>query len=165
MWGGRFQKAEERSALDFNASVSYDCRMYKEDIAGSLAHASMLADHGIISKEDLEKITGGLLKIKKEIDEGRFAFSVELEDVHMNVEKRLTDDIGDAGARLHTARSRNDQCAADLHMYMRRHIAKLAEKLIAAEEALIGVSENTRMSSCPAIPICRERSPCSSPII
>jgi len=141
MWGGRFQKAEEKSALDFNASVSYDCRMYKEDIAGSLAHASMLADRGIISKEDLEKITGGLLKIKKEIDEGRFAFSVELEDVHMNVEKRLTDDIGDAGARLHTARSRNDQCAADLHMYMRRHIAKLAEKLIAAEEALIGVSE------------------------
>lgn len=141
MWGGRFQKAEERSALDFNASVSYDCRMYKEDIAGSLAHASMLADHGIISKEDLEKITGGLLKIKKEIDEGRFAFSVELEDVHMNVEKRLTDDIGDAGARLHTARSRNDQCAADLHMYMRRHIAKLAEKLIAAEEALVGVSK------------------------
>ena len=141
MWGGRFQKAEERSALDFNASVSYDCRMYKEDIAGSLAHASMLADHGIISKEDLEKITGGLLKIKKEIDEGRFAFSVELEDVHMNMEKRLTDDIGDAGARLHTARSRNDQCAADLHMYMRRHIAKLAEKLIAAEEALVGVSK------------------------
>ena len=80
-------------------------------------------------------------KKKKEIDEGRFAFSVELEDVHMNVEKRLTDDIGDAGARLHTARSRNDQCAADLHMYMRRHIAKLAEKLIAVEEALIGVSE------------------------
>lgn len=141
MWGGRFQKAEEKSALDFNASVSYDCRMYKEDIAGSLAHASMLADRGIISKEDLEKITGGLLKIKKEIDEGRFAFSVELEDVHMNVEKRLTDDIGDAGARLHTARSRNDQCAADLHMYMRRHIAKLAEKLIAAEEALVGVSK------------------------
>lgn len=165
MWGGRFQKAEERSALDFNASVSYDCRMYKEDIAGSLAHAFMLADRGIISKEDLEKITGGLLKIKKEIEEGRFEFSVELEDVHMNVEKRLTDDIGDAGARLHTARSRNDQCAADLHMYMRRHIAKLAEKLIAAEEALISVSENTRMSSCPAIPICRERSRCFSLII
>lgn len=141
MWGGRFRKAEEKSALDFNASVSYDCRMYKEDIAGSLAHASMLADRGIISKKDLEKITKGLLKIKKEIEEGRFEFSVELEDVHMNVEKRLTDDIGDAGARLHTARSRNDQCAADLHMYMRRHIAKLAEKLIAAEEALVGVSK------------------------
>ena len=144
MWGGRFRKAEERSALDFNASVSYDCRMYKEDIAGSLAHASMLADRGIISKEDMEKISGGLLEIKKEIEEGRFEFSVELEDVHMNVEKRLTDDIGDAGARLHTARSRNDQCAADLHMYMRRHIAKLAEKLIAVEEAMMGVSEKYR---------------------
>lgn len=144
MWGGRFQKAEEKSALDFNASVSYDCRMYKEDIAGSLAHASMLADRGIISKEDMEKISGGLLEIKKEIEEGRFEFSVELEDVHMNVEKRLTDDIGDAGARLHTARSRNDQCAADLHMYMRRHIAKLAEKLIAVEEAMVGASEKYR---------------------
>ena len=105
------------------------------------------------------------MEIKKEIEEGRFAFSVELEDVHMNVEKRLTDDIGDAGARLHTARSRNDQCAADLHMYMRRHIAKLAEKLIAAEEALVGCLKNTRTSSCPAIPICRERSRCFSLII
>lgn len=163
--GRPFSEGGGKSALDFNASVSYDCRMYKEDIAGSLAHASMLADHGIISKEDLEKITGGLLKIKKEIEEGRFEFSVELEDVHMNVEKRLTDDIGDAGARLHTARSRNDQCAADLHMYMRRHIAKLAEKLIVVEEALIGVSENTKTSSCPATPICREPSPCFSPTI
>ncbi len=141
MWGGRFRKAEEKSTMDFNASISFDCRMYKEDIAGSLAHAAMLADHGIISGEDLEKITAGLKKIKKQIDEGSFDFSVELEDIHMNVEKRLTEDIGDAGARLHTARSRNDQCAVDLHMYMRRQIAKLAEKLISMEEALIYVSK------------------------
>ena len=86
MWGGRFTKAEEKNALDFNASISYDCRMYKEDIAGSKAHAKMLALHGIISEEDCEKITEGLSKIKKEIDDGKFPFSVELEDIHMNVE-------------------------------------------------------------------------------
>ncbi len=140
MWGGRFTKAEEKNALDFNASISYDCRMYREDIAGSKAHAKMLAAHGIISKEDLEKITGGLDEIRKEIDEGKFNFSIELEDIHMNVEKRLTDNIGDAGARLHTARSRNDQCALDLHMYMKRQMGRIAEKLIAVEEALLNIS-------------------------
>lgn len=141
MWGGRFTKAEEKNALDFNASISYDCRMYREDIAGSIAHAKMLAAHGIISKEDQEKITKGLLSIKKEIDEGIFPFSVELEDIHMNIEKRLTEEIGDAGARLHTARSRNDQCALDLHMYMKRNIARLSEKLIAVLEALLAASK------------------------
>ena len=141
MWGGRFTKAEEKNALDFNASISYDCRMYREDIAGSIAHAKMLAAHGIISKEDQEKITQGLLSIKKEIDEGTFPFSVELEDIHMNIEKRLTEEIGDAGARLHTARSRNDQCALDLHMYMKRNIARLSEKLIAVLEALLAASK------------------------
>ena len=90
MWGGRFTKAEEKNALDFNASISYDCRMYREDIAGSIAHAKMLAAHGIISAEDQEKITAGLKKIKKQIDEGQFDFSIELEDIHMNIEKRLT---------------------------------------------------------------------------
>ena len=141
MWGGRFTKAEEKNALDFNASISYDCRMYREDIAGSIAHAKMLAAHGIISKEDQKKITKGLLSIKKEIDEGTFPFSVELEDIHMNIEKRLTEEIGDAGARLHTARSRNDQCALDLHMYMKRNIARLSEKLIAVLEALLDASK------------------------
>lgn len=141
MWGGRFTKAEEKNALDFNASISYDCRMYREDIAGSIAHAKMLAAHGIISKEDQEKITKGLLSIKKEIDEGTFPFSVELEDIHMNIEKRLTEEIGDAGARLHTARSRNDQCALDLHMYMKRNIARLSEKLIAVLETLLAASK------------------------
>ena len=141
MWGGRFTKAEEKNALDFNASISYDCRMYREDIAGSIAHAKMLAAHGIISKEDQEKITKGLLSIKKEIDQGTFPFSVELEDIHMNIEKRLTEEIGDAGARLHTARSRNDQCALDLHMYMKRNIARLSEKLIVVLEALLAASK------------------------
>lgn len=149
MWGGRFTKAEEKNALDFNASISYDCRMYREDIAGSIAHAQMLAAHGIISKEDQEKITKGLLSIKKEIDEGTFPFSVEFEDIHMNIEKRLTEEIGDAGARLHTARSRNDQCALDLHMYMKRNIARLSEKLIAVLEALLAASKKYQVVILP----------------
>ncbi len=141
MWGGRFKKAENKKALDFNASISYDCRMYKEDIAGSLAHAKMLFHHGIIGKEDLEKISKGLQEIKKEIDEGTFEFSIELEDIHMNIEKRLTEKIGDAGARLHTARSRNDQCAADLHVFMRREIGELGIKIIRMEQALLDISK------------------------
>lgn len=140
MWGGRFAKAEEKTAQDFNASISFDCRMYREDIAGSLAHAQMLAAHHIISEKDLEDITAGLKEIRKQIDEGHFEFSVALEDIHMNIEKRLTEAIGDAGARLHTARSRNDQTAVDTHMYVRRHIARLAEKIIAVEEALLEIS-------------------------
>ena len=152
MWGGRFTKAEEKNALDFNASISYDCRMYREDIAGSIAHAKMLAAHGIISKEDQEKITKGLLSIKKEIDEGTFPFSVELEDIHMNIEKRLTEEIGDAGARLHTARSRNDQCALDLHMYMKRNIARLSEKLIPVLEALLAASKKYQDVILPGYP-------------
>lgn len=140
MWGGRFTKAEEKSAQDFNASISFDCRMYREDIAGSLAHAAMLANHHIISQKDLEDITSGLKTIRKQIEDGEFTFSVALEDIHMNVEKRLTDAIGDAGARLHTARSRNDQAAVDTHMYVRRQIGRLAEKLIAVEEALLDIA-------------------------
>ncbi len=140
MWGGRFSKAEEKSTQDFNASISFDCRMYREDIAGSLAHANMLADCGIISEKDLKDITAGLSEIKKQIDAGHFEFSVALEDIHMNIEKRLTDAIGDAGARLHTARSRNDQTAVDTHMYVRRHIGLVAEKLVNVCEALLAVS-------------------------
>ncbi len=141
MWGGRFSKAEEKSTQDFNASISFDCRMYREDIAGSLAHAKMLADCGIISEKDLADITEGLSEIRKQIDAGHFEFSVALEDIHMNIEKRLTDAIGDAGARLHTARSRNDQTAVDTHMYVRRHIGLIAEKLVAVCEALLAVSQ------------------------
>lgn len=144
MWGGRFTKAEAQSALEFNASIPFDWRMYREDIAGSMAHAKMLADHGIISEKDCHDITEGLKKIRKQIDAGNFDFSIALEDIHMNIEKRLTDDIGEAGARLHTARSRNDQVALDLHLYMKRQMARLAGKLISVEEALLGLSKKYR---------------------
>ena len=145
MWGGRFGKEENKKTMDFNASISYDCRMYKEDIAGSIAHAMMLTECGILSEDDFKKIKKGLLKIKKQIEDGTFLFSSELEDIHMNIEKRLTEDIGEAGARLHTARSRNDQCAVDLHLYMRRRMAELAEKLIHTEEAFFIFQKRMQM--------------------
>ncbi len=141
MWGGRFTKPEEKNVEDFNASISFDCRMYKEDIAGSLAHAAMLARHGILSRADADAIEKGLKKIRAQIDAGTFEFSTALEDIHMNIEKRLTEDIGEAGGRLHTARSRNDQTALDTHMYMRRRIAEIAGKLIDAEEAILYIAE------------------------
>lgn len=149
MWGGRFQKEENKNAAAFNASISFDRRLYKEDIAGSIAHGGMLADNGIITKEDFHSIQKGLEKIKKEIDEGQFPFSVELEDIHMNIEKRLTENIGDAGARLHTARSRNDQCAVDLHLYMKRALIEIGEKLILVEEAMQSVAEKYADVICP----------------
>ena len=149
MWGGRFQKEENKNAAVFNASISFDRRLYKEDIAGSIAHGGMLADNGIITKEDFHAIQKGLEKIKKEIDEGKFPFSIELEDIHMNIEKRLTEDIGDAGARLHTARSRNDQCAVDLHLYMKRALIEIGEKLILVEEAMQSAAEKYADVICP----------------
>ena len=118
MWGGRFAKTTDEMINDFQASISFDKRMYREDIAGSIAHATMLAKCGIISDADKDAIIGGLKDILKKIENGDFSFDVTLEDIHMNIEKRLTDAIGDAGARLHTARSRNDQVALDTHMYV-----------------------------------------------
>lgn len=116
MWGGRFTKAEEKNALDFNASISYDCRMYREDIAGSIAHAKMLAAQGILDAGEVEKIIQGLEGILNDLKAGSLAIDPAAEDIHMFVEQVLTERIGDAGKRLHTARSRNDQVAVDLRL-------------------------------------------------
>lgn len=159
MWGGRFQKEESEDALAFNASLSFDQRLYREDIAGSLAHADMLAENGILSAEDKDAIQQGLQKIKKEIEDGVFPFSIHLEDIHMNIEKRLTDDIGEAGRRLHTARSRNDQCAVDLHLYLKRKIITIAEKLLALEEALTYVAEKNKEVIMPGYTHLQEAQP------
>ena len=109
LWGGRFTKGTDKAVEDFTSSIAFDARMYAEDIAGSKAHATMLAKQNIISDADRDAIVAGLTKIKGQIDKGEFPFSVALEDIHMNIEKHLTDDIGEAGGRLHTGRSRNDQ--------------------------------------------------------
>ena len=133
LWGGRFSKNTNELVDAFNASIDFDKRLYHEDIRGSIAHAGMLAKCGIIPAEDGEKIIAGLKDILADIEAGNFHFDIALEDIHMNVEARLTERIGSAGARLHTARSRNDQVALDMHMYMKREVAEIAELLIKFE--------------------------------
>ena len=130
LWGGRFQKETDDLVNDFNASIQFDQRLYGEDITGSLAHAAMLADCGIISREDAAAITRGLREILEDIEAGKVAFTAENEDIHMNVEALLTARIGDAGKRLHTARSRNDQVALDFRMYVRGQIPVLTGQLL-----------------------------------
>jgi argininosuccinate lyase len=119
LWGGRFEGATAASVEAFTESISYDRRLYSYDIAGSKAHATMLEAGGLLSKEELTAIVDGLSAIETRIDEGTFSFKSELEDIHMNIEKALIDAIGPAGARLHSARSRNDQIALDLRLYLR----------------------------------------------
>ncbi|MFW2365197.1 MAG: argininosuccinate lyase [Desulforhopalus sp.] len=119
LWGGRFSEKTAASVEAFTASIHYDSRLYRYDIAGSKAHATMLADNGVLSRDDLKAIVDGLSAIEQEIEAGTFVFKPELEDVHMNIEKALVDRIGPAGAKLHSARSRNDQIALDFKMYLR----------------------------------------------
>jgi argininosuccinate lyase len=119
MWGGRFAETTAASVEAFSASIQYDARLYRHDIMGSKAHARMLARQGLITAEEAEAIVNGLTEIEGEIERGEFVFKPELEDIHMNIEKALTDRIGPAGAKLHTARSRNDQVNLDFRLYLR----------------------------------------------
>ena len=135
MWAGRFSKALDKEADDFNSSIHFDCKMYKQDIEGSIAHATMLAECNIISKEDSELIKKTLKEIKEDIDNGSLPFDFDAEDIHMFVEAELTKRIGDVGKRLHTARSRNDQVALDIRLYMRdeaNEVIALIRKLLCA---------------------------------
>ena len=144
LWGGRFAKTTDEMINEFQASIGFDRRMYREDIAGSIAHAAMLAHVGIISAADRASIEKGLRDILAQIDAGTFEFSTALEDIHMNIEKRLTDAIGDAGSRLHTARSRNDQVALDTHMFVRRSIVEVLDHIRELQEAFVESSERHR---------------------
>ena len=136
LWGGRFSKTTDEMINEFQASIGFDRRMYREDIAGSLAHAAMLAKVGILSEEDHAAIEKGLKDILAQIEHGDFDFSVALEDIHMNIEKRLTDAIGDAGSRLHTARSRNDQVALDTHLFVRHAVVDVMAHIRTLQQAL-----------------------------
>ncbi len=136
LWGGRFSKTTDEMINEFQASIGFDRRMYREDIAGSLAHAAMLAKVGILSEEDCAAIEKGLKDILAQIEHGDFDFSVALEDIHMNIEKHLTDAIGDAGSRLHTARSRNDQVALDTHLFVRHAVVDVMAHIRALQQAL-----------------------------
>ena len=136
LWDGRFSQSPAEQVLKLSESISYDRRLYPYDIAGSLAHAKMLARQGIIPQADAKKIASGLQQVKKELDSGKFVFKTELEDIHMNIEARLTELIGDAGARLHTGRSRNDQIATDERLYLRQQVDDVREALRALQAAL-----------------------------
>jgi argininosuccinate lyase len=136
-WGGRFQEATEKMLEEFSASVHYDRRLYRQDIAGSKVHARMLARQGLISDKDSDAIIKGLGEIEEEIASGDFVWSHELEDVHMNIEQALVERIGEAGKRLHTARSRNDQVTADIRLYLREEIDRLDGLLSLLQEALL----------------------------
>ncbi len=149
LWGGRFSKNTNELVDAFNASIEFDKRLYHEDIRGSIAHATMLGRAGIIPQADAEEIVNGLKQILADIEAGNFSFEVSLEDIHMNIEARLTERIGSAGARLHTARSRNDQVALDMHMYMKREIVEIGELLLKFEQELLTVAKEHEKTLMP----------------
>ena len=131
LWEGRTSAATDKIADDFNSSIAVDCRMYKEDITGSMAHAAMLAKQGIIEKDEAEMLIDGLAGILADLNEGKFEIDPTAEDIHMFVESVLTARLGDVGKKLHTARSRNDQVALDIRLYLKREIVAIREKLLA----------------------------------
>jgi argininosuccinate lyase len=137
-WGGVFSEATDRRVEEFTESVSFDRRLYAHDIAASTAHARMLAKVGLIAEEECLQIVQGLEAIRQEIEQGRFRFSVELEDIHMHVERALIDRIGDVGRKLHTARSRNDQVATDLRLWVRDAIDQIDRLLVELQRAFVG---------------------------
>ena len=141
LWGGRFQKATDKKVDDFNSSIRFDKRMYKQDIRGSIAHASMLGRQGIIPKEDSEKIVAELKNILNDIENGNVEFLIDAEDIHMNIEKILTDRIGEAGKRLHTGRSRNDQVALDIRMYLMDETKEIKAMLIHTLNTLLSLAK------------------------
>jgi len=147
---GRFNKDADKSAADYSASISYDWRLYTHDIAGSIAHARMLAKQGIISQEEAKTIADGLTEISQEIMQGKFRFKAELEDIHMNIEAALIEKIGEVGRKLHTARSRNDQVALDLRLYTRQSIKETLTGLKNFQQALISLAEGNREVVMPA---------------
>lgn len=140
-WGGRFDAPTDSFVEAFNASTDVDARMYAEDIAGSRAHAAMLNTQGILTDDELTAIIKGLNEIEAEIERGEFEFLIELEDVHMNIEKRLTDRIGDAGKKLHTARSRNDQVATDTRLYLRKRTDHMVTRIHHLQSVLVTLAE------------------------
>ncbi len=149
MWGGRFASGPAEIMEEINASIDFDRRLYAQDIRGSIAHANMLARQGIISKADAEAIASGLTTIKEEIEAGKFAFSRAMEDIHLNIESRLKALIGDAAGRLHTARSRNDQVATDMRLYVRDAIDHLDGQLLGLQRALAQKAERHTATVMP----------------
>lgn len=151
LWSGRFAKSGAKLLDEFNASLPFDQKLYEEDIKGSIAHSAMLAKQGILTHEEAEQIAQGLLQIKGEIEAGTFVFDIEHEDIHMSVETRLIELIGDAGKRLHTARSRNDQVAVDFRQYVQKHNRILVSTLEALIEVLLNISKEHTTTLLPGM--------------
>ena len=149
LWEGRFTKNTNALLEKFNASITFDKRMYAEDIKGSIAHSKMLSKQEIISQDDQTKIEKGLNQIKLEIENGTFIFKIEDEDIHMSIEKRLTEIIGSTAGKLHTARSRNDQVALDVRMYVRHQSLEIKELLINMESVLYTLSKKYKNTIIP----------------
>jgi len=137
LWAGRFQKETDTLVNDFNSSIGFDARMYRQDITGSIAHAGMLGKQGIIEQSEADKIIEGLKAILADIEDDKVEFSLDNEDIHMNIEALLTSRIGDTGKRLHTARSRNDQVAVDFRMYVREQIPAIINQVVDLEKVLV----------------------------
>jgi len=140
LWGGRFDKETDRLVEEFTASISFDRRLAEEDIAGSIAHCRMLASQGIISAEEAGQILAGLEQVREEIRRGEFTYSAVLEDIHLHVEQRLTEIIGPVGGKLHTGRSRNDQVALDMHLYIRKVILAVASLVGSLQQVILDVA-------------------------
>ena len=149
LWTGRFTEATDRFVEAFTASEHFDRRLYRQDIRGSIAHARMLAACGVLTEAERDAIIHGLEDIREEIDQGGFDWSPALEDVHMNIEKRLTDRIGDAGKKLHTGRSRNDQVATDIRLYLREAIAGIRGELLRFQAGLVALAEQEAETILP----------------
>ncbi|HRB57209.1 MAG TPA: argininosuccinate lyase, partial [Acinetobacter johnsonii] len=144
MWGGRFSEATDAFVAEFTASVQFDQRFYKQDIAGSIAHATMLAKVGVLTEQERDDIINGLNTIQAEIEAGQFEWRIDLEDVHMNIESRLTQRIGITGKKLHTGRSRNDQVATDIRLYVRDEIDAILELLKKLQKGILSIAaQNT----------------------
>ena len=149
LWAGRFQKETDTLVNDFNSSIFFDQRMYKEDIQGSIAHSQMLGDTGVISKDDVAAIHQGLKDILADIEAGKIEFTADNEDIHMNLETLLTRRIGDAGKRLHTARSRNDQVAVDLRLYLRKEISEIKTMVLDFIDVLLKQAQQHKETVMP----------------
>jgi argininosuccinate lyase len=141
LWGGRFEKEMDSMVKDFNASIFFDKRMYNEDIDGSIAHVTMLGKQGIVTEEEAKTIVAGLEAIRKDIADGKIQFNVDDEDIHMGIESRLIERVGDVGKKLHTARSRNDQCQVDGRLYLRKEIGEILEGLQYLEGVILDKAE------------------------
>lgn len=149
LWGGRFSAETDKAVDDFNSSIRFDKRMYKEDIKGSIAHAEMLGRQGIISEEDSALIVKALNEISEDIDLGKVEFLIDAEDIHMNIEKLLTDRIGVTGKRLHTGRSRNDQVALDLRLYLRNETDEIKKMLLNLMNTIVSLAEEHKDTIMP----------------